>query len=59
MAKELIEIEGKYYFFYDKTGDVFEVILQNKSNDLEILKKAFLQVIKLKESQIKTAHRAA
>ncbi|GMO23619.1 MAG: hypothetical protein Ta2B_02830 [Termitinemataceae bacterium] len=53
MAKELIEIKGKYYFFDDKTGDVFEVILQSKSNDPEILKEAFLQVLELKDSKIK------
>ncbi|GMO40011.1 MAG: hypothetical protein Ta2F_16090 [Termitinemataceae bacterium] len=53
MAKELIKIKGKYYLVDDKTGDVFEVILQNKINDPALLKVALLQVIQLKDSKIK------
>ncbi|GHU45056.1 hypothetical protein FACS1894190_17020 [Spirochaetia bacterium] len=53
MAKELIEINGKYYFIDDRTGDLFEVILKDKTTDPAILKEALLQVIRLKDSQIK------
>ncbi|GMO12339.1 MAG: hypothetical protein Ta2A_22010 [Treponemataceae bacterium] len=51
MAKELIEYNGKFYFFDDQTGDVNEVIIKNRNDDPEVLRNVVLQVIRLKEKQ--------
>jgi hypothetical protein len=52
MAKELIAIDGEYYYFDDATGKLFKILLQDESDDIELLRKAVVQVIRLKEKQV-------
>jgi hypothetical protein len=38
MAYNTLKIGGKFYFVDDQTGDVYEVVLQNKTNDPLVMK---------------------
>jgi hypothetical protein len=52
MAKQIIVKDGKYYFFDESTGEIYEVILQRQiTADPALLKELVRQVYELKKAK--------
>ena len=49
MRKNLVVVDGKYYFIDDETGDVLEVHVDKPVLSMDTIKKILLEVVKSKE----------